>query len=343
MGSGLRRTLAGLVLVLVLAGAAAFVGAARAGWLRPDAAALRARYGLPASRFETIAGQPLHYVDEGHGPAVILVHGSFASLRMWDAWAAALTPRYRVIRFDRPRMGLSAPSPDGRTDGAAEARVIGALADRLGLARFALVGTSSSGEGVAHYAARHPERVSALILANVAAEPIKPAPPHFPAWSRAVLLVDPWLGGWHPRLFWRGILEQNFADPARVTPALVREWTDLNNLPQGAPRRSAPDGRPPFTGTPADLGAIRAPALVLWSDRDPEVPLATHGRMTLDRLGSAEKRLFVVADCGHMMPLECGPASARAAAGFLDGVLTASRIERAAALPAGAARLSSAH
>lgn len=341
MGRGLRLTFAGLALVLV--GAAAFVGAARAGWLRPDPADLQARYGLPGSRYEAVAGQTLHFVDEGQGPAVILVHGSFASLRMWDAWAAALTPRYRVIRFDRPRMGLSAPSPDGRTDGEAEARVIGALADRLGIDRFTLVGTSSSGEGVAHYAATHPERVSAVILANVAAEPIKPAQPHFPAWFKAVLMVDPWLGGWHSRLLWRGVLEQNFADPARVTPALVREWTDLNNLSQGAPRVPAPGGLPPFAGTPADLAAIRVPALVLWSDRDPEVPLATHGRMTLARLGSAAKRLVVVPDCGHMMPLECGPASARAAAGFLDETLTADRIDRGAALPAGAARLSSAH
>lgn len=325
MASRLRAALAAAA--FLVATAAAFVGAARAGWLKPDEATLRARYALSGSRFATVAGQPLHYVDEGQGPAVILVHGSFASLRMWNAWAAALRDRYRVIRFDRPRMGLSAPSPDGRSDGETDARVIGALADRLGLDRFALVGTSSSGEGVAHYAATHPGRVSAVILANVAAGPIRPAPPHFPAWFRAVLAVDPWLGGWHPRLFWRGILEQNYADPARVTPALVREWTELNNLPQGAPRVPAPGGRPPFAGTPADLAAIRAPALVLWSDRDPEVPLETHGRMTLARLGSLAKQLRVVPGCGHMLPLECGPASGTEARTFLDGVLTAHRID----------------
>ncbi|MBC2669885.1 alpha/beta fold hydrolase [Novosphingobium piscinae] len=334
-----RRGLA--LLGLVLVGAAGFVGTARSGLLKPDTAAMRARYGLPGSRYETIAGQPLHYVDEGQGPAVILVHGSFGSLRMWNDWAAALQGRYRVIRFDRPRMGLSAPPPPGQSGADAEVRLIGALADRLGISRFALVGTSSAGESVARFAARRPERVSAVILANIAAGPIRPAPPHFPAWFKALLIVDPLFGGWHPRAFWRGILDQNYADPRRISPALVQEWTDLNNLPQGSPPGFVRGGPPPFAGTPADLAATRAPALVLWSDRDPEVPLATHGRMTLARLGSATKRLEVVPDCGHMMPLECGPASARRAAAFLDAVLTADRIDPRGPAPADPAQLSS--
>ena len=70
----------------------------------------------------TIGEQQLHYVDEGTGPAVVLVHGSYASLRQWQAWADALKGSYRVIRFDRPGMGLSGPSPDARYDGDAEAR-----------------------------------------------------------------------------------------------------------------------------------------------------------------------------------------------------------------------------
>lgn len=310
---------------LVAAGAGGFVVAARQGWLKPDVAAMRARYGLPNSRFETIAGQPHHYVDEGQGPAIILVHGSFASLRMWDGWAAALRKHYRVVRFDRPRMGLSGPSPDGRVDGEAESRMIGALADRLGLARFAVVGTSSSGESVAHYAAIHPERVSAVILANIAAHPIAPAPLHGPWWFRAALAVDPWLGGWHLPALWRGVLLQNYADKSKVTPELVTEWTQLNNLAQGMPRAPRPDHKPSFSGTPADLAAIRAPTLLLWSDRDPEVPLETHGRDALRSLGTSDKQLRVLSNCGHMMPAECSAQSVALAEPFFGRVLPPGR------------------
>ena len=316
MARGFRLAL--LAALVLLAGASAFVIAARQGLFRPDETELRARYGLPGSRFERVGRYHLHYVDEGKGPVVMLVHGSYASLRMYDRWAEALARRYRVVRFDRPRMGLSAPSPDGRADGETDARVIRALADHLGIDKMVLVGTSSSGESVARFAARYPERTSAVVLANIAAGPIAPAPTHFPAWFQVVLMVDPWFGGWHPRAFWRGILEQNFADRTRVSDRLVREWTDLNNLPQGSPVVRPPDARPPFSDTPDDLAAIRAPALVLWSDSDPEVPLETHGRDTLRLLGSSDKSLVVMPRCGHMMPLECGDASAASLQAFLD-------------------------
>jgi pimeloyl-ACP methyl ester carboxylesterase len=313
------RALLGLVL-LALLGVGLFIMAVRGGWLRPDEAEMRQRYALPASRFETIGAQALHVVDEGSGPPVILVHGSFASLRMWQAWADALKGHYRVIRFDRPGMGLSGPNPQGRYDGDAEAELIGKLADHLKLGRFVLVGTSSSGEGVAHYAALHPDRISAVVLANIAAGPLAPAAPHYGPWFRTVLAVEPWLGGWHTQALWRGVLENNFADRALVTPALVREWTDLNNRAQGWPRSPRPGGAKSFAGTPADLAAITAPALVLWSDKDPEVPLERDGKRTMELLGSSDKSLTVIANCGHMMPQECGPDSARHVLSFLNRI-----------------------
>lgn len=315
---------AGLAFGSVLIIAAAFVLAARAGRFRPDDAELRVRYGLAQSRFITIGQQRLHIVEEGQGSPVILVHGSYASLRMWQAWVDVLKADHRVIRFDRPGMGLSGPSPDARYDGAAEAALIGALADHYRLPRFALVGTSSSGEGVAHYAARHPERVSALILANIAAGPITPAPPHFPGWFKATLVIDPLFKGWHLPLFWRGILEANFADRSKVTPELVDEWTELNNRTQGWPRKPWPGGVP-FAGTPADLAALQMPVLLLWSDRDPEVPLERDGRRARALISSPGTELAVIPNCGHMMPLECGPQSAVAVRGFLARVNGAGR------------------
>lgn len=301
----------------VLLGFGLFVGAARSGWLRPDETDLRARYGLPGSQYVTVGGQALHLVDEGSGYPVILVHGSYGSLRMWQDWADALKPRYRIIRFDRPGMGLSGPNPDARYDGDAEAALIGKLADQLKLDRFALVGTSSAGEGVAHYAATHPERIDALILANIAAGPLTPHPQPRPLRFRAALMLEPLFKGWHSPELWRGVLEGNFADKAKVTPALVREWTQLNNRTQGWPRKPWPSGKP-FSGTPQDLAAITAPTLLLWSDHDPETPVEDDGQRALKLLASTDKALVTLPNCGHMMPIECGPQSARAAAGFLD-------------------------
>jgi pimeloyl-ACP methyl ester carboxylesterase len=308
---------AALALLVALLGAGAYVGAARAGWLRPDEAVMRARYGLPASRYIMVGAQALHVVDEGQGPVVVLVHGSYASLRMWDVWAEALKGHYRVIRFDRPGMGLSGPNPAGRYDGDAEAALIGALAQQMRLPRFVLIGTSSSGEGVAHFAATHPDALRGVVLANIAAGPLTPAP-HFTPWFKAVLAFDGVLGGHHIPAFWGGILAMNYADRALVSDDMVRQWTDLNNRAQGWPRQWP--GKPFFSGTPGDLAAIRVPALALWSDGDPEVPLAKDGRQTLARLGSGDKALVVVARCGHMIAVECGARSVVPVQQFLDRV-----------------------
>lgn len=317
MKRGLK--IAGAIGAIACLGFGLFVMAARSGWLRPDDAVLRERYGLPGSQYIAVGGQALHLVEEGSGDPVILVHGSYGSLRMWDAWAAALKPHYRVIRFDRPGMGLSGPSPDARYDGDAEAALIGRLADKLKLSRFALVGTSSAGEGVAHFAATHPDRVDALILANIAAGPLTPHPQPRPWWFTATLVADPLFKGWHSQYLWRGVLEGNFADKGKVTPQLVREWTELNNRTQGWPRKPWPSGKP-FAGTPGDLAAIKAPTLLLWSDKDPETPVADDGQRALKLLASSDKALVTLPNCGHMMPIECGPQSAQAAVAFLGRV-----------------------
>ncbi len=315
----LFRTLLAIAAVALL-GFAAFVVAARSGWLQPGEAELRARYGLPGSHYVMLGGQQLHYADEGSGPAIVLVHGSYASLRQWQAWADALNGSFRVIRFDRPGMGLSGPSPEARYDGDAEAALILKFADRLKLDRFVLAGTSSSGEGVAHFAAQHPQRVQGLILANIAAGPIKMDTSHLTPRFKRVLAIEKWLGGWHMQAFWDEILHMNFADPTKVTPALVREWTELNNRAQGWPHRPRAGGKLAFAGTPDDLRAITAPTLLLWTDGDHETSAETHGQQTLALLASADKQLSVIAHCGHMLPQECGGQSAAVARPFLDKV-----------------------
>jgi pimeloyl-ACP methyl ester carboxylesterase len=309
------------IALVVAAVAAATVGAvlaARAGWLTPSDEVLRQRYALPGSRFFEFEGQPIHYVDEGEGAAVVLVHGSFGSLRMWEAWAAALRGRHRVIRFDRPPMGLSGAAPGGDYGATREMRIIDALTTELGVSRFVLVGTSSAGVAAAGYAAAHPQRVRGLVLSNVAVGAFDTHPERLPAWLRLVLWVDLWFGGWHPNELWRQVLRRNFHDPGKVTASLVEEWTALNNRAQRMPPTGSAESQvEAFARTPRDLPRIRAPTLLLWSAHDHELPVESVGQRALQLLGSPDKSLQIVPGCGHLMPLECGPESAALAVAWL--------------------------
>lgn len=272
-----------------------------------DDIVMRQRHALPQSRFATIDGETIHYVDEGKGPAILLLHGSFASLRQWDSIAAALKDHYRVIRFDMPPAGLSGPSPvhDYTLDHGLA--LIDGLMDRLGIRRFAMIGTSSSGLPTTAYAATRPERVSAMVLINIAI-----ARPRFDLASQSRALQDAVAEdrthpGFHRPEFWRQILLANIVDKRRVTPDLVRQWTDLNHRSMRDPAigRAIAAQLTPFTRSAEDLAKISVPTLLLWGAEDHETSLAQHGLPAFSASAAADKALVVIPGCGHMMPLDC--------------------------------------
>lgn len=84
------------------------------------------------------------------------------------AFLRALAERHRVIRYDCRGTGLSDRKPlDFSLD--AQVRDMEAVADYYGLDRFAIYGSIGGGPASIAYAARHPERVSHLILWGVIA------------------------------------------------------------------------------------------------------------------------------------------------------------------------------
>jgi pimeloyl-ACP methyl ester carboxylesterase len=114
---------------------------------------------------------PLSYVDEGprDAPAVVAVHGIPGSVRDFRYLAPQLTDRVRFVRVDMPGFGGSAPVRDAIESLAGRARVVLALADRLGLRRFAILGHSMGGGTALVLASDHASRVShVVLLASVA-------------------------------------------------------------------------------------------------------------------------------------------------------------------------------
>ncbi len=299
---------------------AAFVVAARSGWLTMSDTELRAKYSLPGSQFTRIDDQTVHFTDQGEGPAIVLMHGTYGSLRNWDDWVDALTPSYRVIRFDRPGMGLSDPAPDSRSGPEQALRIIRVLTEKLDVDRFFLVATSSAGTAGAAYAAANPQQVQGLILANIAIGDYTGRSERSFV-LRMLLKADPWLGGWRSATFWREVLLINFHNDEKVSAEHAREWSELNNRMQGVPILSYPA---PNTGfdTIQNLERMVVPTLLLWSAHDHERPAEVVGQLGLEKLASADKKLELVAHCGHIMPLDCGPESALIARTFFDRLST---------------------
>jgi pimeloyl-ACP methyl ester carboxylesterase len=96
------------------------------------------------NRFAT-SGGTMAFLDEGHGPAVVLLHGFGSSSAAWREVMPALTPRTRVVAPDLLGWGSSDRLPDAPVASPAQSTHVGELLDHLGIEECAAVGHGVGG------------------------------------------------------------------------------------------------------------------------------------------------------------------------------------------------------
>jgi pimeloyl-ACP methyl ester carboxylesterase len=123
----------------------------------------------PTSRFLTVNGLRVHYLEWGGAgaPPVVCVHGYTSSAQAFNAPARRLQERFHLLAPDVRGHGESAWSPAGDYQYRDQVSDLAALVDQLGLARFALVGTSMGGIIAMAYAGAHPERLRCLVINDI--------------------------------------------------------------------------------------------------------------------------------------------------------------------------------
>jgi pimeloyl-ACP methyl ester carboxylesterase len=259
-----------------------------------------------------LQGLDVHYRDEGSGPAVLLLHGTGASLHTWDAWAAALAPTHRVVRLDLPGFGLTGPAADGDYRIAKMEAFVDEFVTKIGLDRFAVAGNSWGGEIAWTYTIDHPQRVSALVLVDSGGFPnLGPVPLVFR------MARHPWLFRPLAKLgtarFVGKTLRDVYGDPSRITDEVRRRYLELSCR---AGSRYAFSERivAPHVDRTADLRQIAAPTLIMWGGLDRVVPPANAERFHAVIPGS---RVIVHADAGHIPMEELGAQTAAEAVAFL--------------------------
>lgn len=99
-------------------------------------------------------------------PALLLIHGSGSSTRIWDPMVPLLTTSHHVIRADLLGHGRSGKPADGDYAIPAQGRRIAAAMDRLGVTRAIVTGHSSGGYAVTALAEQRSDLVTALALIN---------------------------------------------------------------------------------------------------------------------------------------------------------------------------------
>ena len=128
--------------------------------------------GNTESRFIEVNGFNVHYRIAGNGKQlIVLLHGSFLSLRSWRLVFDKLAETSTVIAFDRPAFGMTSrplPSKTSKVSYTPEAQceLVVSLVKNLGFNHALLIGNSTGGTIALLTALRHPESVEGLVLAD---------------------------------------------------------------------------------------------------------------------------------------------------------------------------------
>jgi pimeloyl-ACP methyl ester carboxylesterase len=284
------------VLVLGLAGWSAYVGR-------------KAEEMVPAEgAFAAVPGARLHYVDlnpEAGGPAIVMVHGLMGQLRNFShSLAGRLAADHRVILVDRPGWGHSLL--DGPRPGiAAQAGMIAALIEQLGLDRPLLVGHSMGGAVSLALGLDRPELVRGLALIAPLTQVVETVPPPFKG-----LLAPPAL---RPLLAWTvavpvGLRKGPETAAAIFAPDPVPADFALAGGGALALRpKSYMAGSFEIRAAPAEMAALvphygemRVPVAILYGRADAVLDPALNGEKTAAEIPGATLELI---EGGHMLPV----------------------------------------
>jgi len=258
----------------------------------------------PPSDFMYVKGQFVHFRDEGpktDPTPLVLIHGTAASLHTWQGWVGALRGHKRVITFDLPGFGLTGPftgaypHDDYRADNLA--RFTLDLLDALHVQRFAIGGNSLGGEVAWRVATLAPSRVDRLILIDATGYAFKPelVPLGFRVTRVPVLnRIGEYLT---PRVLVEQSVRDVYADPSRVTGALVDRYFELLTR-EG--NRHALNMRMEEVAkdlAPERIGTLKVPTLILWGAKDRLVPPVNAQQFHRDIAGS---QLVIFPNLAHV-------------------------------------------
>jgi pimeloyl-ACP methyl ester carboxylesterase len=280
-------------------------------------AELSPKWAQAPSRMLAVQGMQVHVRDEGPRDdpmPIVLLHGTSDSLHTWNAWAQALVPQRRVIRFDLPGFGLTGPQPQGDYSIDAYVRFVLALMDTLQVPQAVLGGNSLGGQIAWGVAVAAPQRVGRLLLVDAAGYPLNPK-------SVPIGFVVARLPGVRsvmeyvlPRRLVEASVRNVYGQPQRVTPELVDRYFELT-LRAGNRKALGQRMEQRLWGDQDKIKTIRQPTLVLWGAQDQLIPLENAEKFAVDIAGS---RLVVFDGLGHVPQEEDAAATVKAVKEFLD-------------------------
>ncbi len=241
----------------------------------PQAADWKALYPFESNQLD-LDGLRYHYIDEGSGPPLLMVHGNPTWSFYWRNLIVPFRDRFRTVAVDHIGCGLSDKPPRYPYTLSQHVANLGELIEQLDLRNLTLLAHDWGGAIALGAALRHADRVGRLVLFNTGAFP----PPFIPLRIRACR--TPVLGQFALRglnLFARAAVHMAVEKPDRMTPAvragLLAPYDNWANrvAVDGFVRDIPMTRRHPTWQTLADIEAglpslAHLPVQLIWGMRD---------------------------------------------------------------------------
>ncbi len=248
-------------------------------------------------------GERLHYMIEGSGQAVLLIHSMGIDSTMWREQFRALADRYTCIALDCRGHGDS--SYNARFTVAGVAADHKAALDELEIETCHVVGLAMGGPIALSFAAQWPSAVRSLVIADGFADMREVSGAQIPEWSKTIrstamadfgrTYADSRLMKWAPA----GAHDEMARSIAKVPP---ETYIDVMKAIFEIDFRN-------------ELATVRVPTLVLWGECDEVTPIE-HSRQIADGIPGAV--LKTIPDAGHIANVDQPEAFNRHLGEFLD-------------------------
>lgn len=259
----------------------------------------------PMGRFLHIEGVRLHYVEQGSGTPLVLIHGNGSMVQDFDASGLVdhAASRHRVIAFDRPGFGHTNRPRSTIWSDRIQADLIAAALEQLQVGPAIILGHSWGCSVAVALAQRHPRLVQGLVLASgyyyptVRPDVVLMSGPALPVLGDvARYTVSPLLA----RLLWPALLRKLFG-PRRV-PAKFAGFPKGLALRPSQIRASAADSAlmiPDAAVACSAYSSLQIPVAIVAGANDRLIdPEAQSARLHRD---IAQSSLHLIPGGGHMI------------------------------------------
>jgi len=258
------------------------------------------------SRWITVDGHEMHYIDEGSGDTILFVHGTPEWSFGFRDLVRALKQDFHCVAVDHLGFGLS--DKPGAVDYSVEAHSarLTKFIKTLSLTNITIVANDFGGGISLGYAIQHQNNVRAVVLFNTWMWSLKDDP-HF---SKPARVIDSWFG----RFLYKNmnapvnmIMPQAFGDKTKLTREVHRHYK--NAVPDSASRVAVYAialqlmGASDWWQSQWDKMSIleNKPFLIFWGMKDKFVPATALQKWT-QRLPKA--KVVEYKDAGHFVQEE---------------------------------------